>query len=75
MKNNVRRYSGVRNHRGSGQNIPTEMRDAYPEIPWREIAGTRDKLIHGYFGVNSSVVWRGGTRGFTHTGHSIETYP
>jgi uncharacterized protein with HEPN domain len=38
--------------------IPDDLRGMYPEIPWREITGTRDKLIHGYFGVNLSVVWR-----------------
>ena len=38
--------------------IPKDLQNTYPEIPWREIAGTRDKLIHEYFGVNLSVVWR-----------------
>ena len=29
----------------------------YNHIPWKEIAGTRDRLIHGYFGVNIDIVW------------------
>lgn len=32
--------------------VPKDVRDRYPEIPWREMAGMRDKLIHEYFGVN-----------------------
>jgi len=38
--------------------IPKDLQGRYPEIPWREIAGTRDKLIHEYIGVNLMVVWR-----------------
>ncbi len=42
----------------AAKKVPADMREAYPEIPWREIAGTRDKLIYDYIGVNLSVVWR-----------------
>lgn len=38
--------------------IPPTIRDAYPDVPWRAMAGMRDKLIHEYFGVNAEVVWK-----------------
>jgi len=39
------------------KNIPDDVRKSYPEIPWRDIAGMRDKVIHGYFGVRLDIVW------------------
>ena len=37
--------------------LSEETKLKYPNIPWKDIAGTRDKLIHAYFGVNIDVVW------------------
>lgn len=39
------------------KNIPEAIKEKYPEIPWRRIAGMRDKLIHGYFTVDFEKVW------------------
>lgn len=38
--------------------IPITVKNKYKQIPWRKIAGMRDKLIHEYFGVNILVVWK-----------------
>ena len=37
--------------------IPDDIRNRYSQIPWKEIAGMRDKLIHEYFGVDLETVW------------------
>ncbi len=37
--------------------LPEELKNKYPEIKWKEIAGMRDRLIHGYFGIDYSLVW------------------
>ncbi len=39
------------------RHIPATMRDHYPQIPWRHIAGARDKFIHEYFGVDLALTW------------------
>lgn len=39
------------------KHVSTELKAAHPDIPWQQIAGMRDKMIHEYFGVNLKVVW------------------
>jgi len=37
--------------------LSTETKEKYAQIPWKDITGTRDRLIHDYFGVNIDIVW------------------
>ncbi len=37
--------------------IPNSTRSKYPEFPWKDMAGMRDKVIHFYFGVDLEIVW------------------
>jgi len=41
----------------ASKKIPDEVRNRYPRIPWKRMAGMRDKLIHEYFGVDLEIVW------------------
>jgi uncharacterized protein with HEPN domain len=39
------------------KHLPEDLRQQHPQIEWRLIAGMRDRLIHGYFGVDYEIVW------------------
>ena len=41
----------------ASKNISEGLKKKYPEVEWREILRTRDKIIHFYFGVDLSIVW------------------
>jgi len=41
----------------ASKSISDELKEKYPEIEWREISRTRDKIIHFYFGVDLDIIW------------------
>lgn len=41
----------------AAKNVPEGIRAGYSEVPWAEMAGMRDKLIHGYATVDLEIVW------------------
>ncbi len=42
----------------AANNIPDEVKSRYPHIPWEEIIGMRNKVIHEYFGVDEMILWK-----------------
>jgi uncharacterized protein with HEPN domain len=40
------------------KNLPDALRDDHDGVPWREVAGMRDKVIHAYFGVSHEIIWK-----------------
>lgn len=50
----------IRNFQVMGEavkNVSAETRAAHPEVPWKDIAGMRDRVVHDYFGVSLDIVW------------------
>jgi uncharacterized protein with HEPN domain len=41
----------------AARHIPEHVRLAHPDIPWRMIVATRNRLIHGYLGIDNDTVW------------------
>jgi len=59
-KNKEKKYAVVRAFEIIGEaakNLSKELRAKHKEIPWKEIVGMRDKLIHWYFGIKWELVW------------------
>jgi len=41
----------------AARGISQEFRDSHPDLPWKNMVGMRDRLIHGYFDINLDMVW------------------
>jgi uncharacterized protein with HEPN domain len=42
----------------AAKKVPPSVRKRHAKVPWKQMAGMRDKLIHEYFGVNYQVLWK-----------------
>jgi uncharacterized protein with HEPN domain len=41
----------------AAKRLPEELRQRYPDIPWKGMSGMRDRIIHGYDNVDLQIVW------------------
>lgn len=41
----------------ASKNVPHEIQERHPGIPWRNLAGIRNRIVHEYFGVDISIIW------------------
>ena len=61
QQNDIVVYACIRAFEIMGEavkHVPDGIRQKYPHIPWRTIAGFRDVLIHAYFGIDEQIVWK-----------------
>ncbi|MFH1541715.1 MAG: DUF86 domain-containing protein [bacterium] len=59
--NKMAKDAVIRNFEVIGEatkNLPEEIKAKQPAIPWKEMAGMRDKMIHEYFGIDVDIVWQ-----------------
>ncbi|MGI8469097.1 MAG: HepT-like ribonuclease domain-containing protein [Pyrinomonadaceae bacterium] len=60
-KDNLRQDAVVRQLEIIGEaskKLTIKLKESHPQIEWRKMAGTRDRLAHGYFSVDIEIVWR-----------------
>jgi len=56
----------------AAKHIQKPIRSAYPAVPWNDMAGMRDKLIHGYFGTDPIRVWKAAKEDLPHMLPDVE---
>ncbi len=56
----------------ASKNIPEQIKEKYQDLPWKQMAGMRDKLIHAYFGVDTETLWKAAKDNIPHLKASIQ---
>ena len=56
----------------AAKNLSQAFRERHSQLPWRSMAGLRDRLIHDYFGVNLDIVWEIVSKELAAVGDSLE---
>jgi uncharacterized protein with HEPN domain len=56
----------------ASKSIPESMKAKYKELPWKQMAGMRDKLIHAYFGLDVETLWKAVTENIPPLKKSIQ---
>jgi len=41
----------------ASKNAPEDLKTNYADIPWKNVSGTRDKLVHDYFDIDADIIW------------------
>jgi uncharacterized protein with HEPN domain len=51
----------------AAKNLPQDIKDKYPDVPWKRMIGLRNIAVHEYFGVDLSIIWEVVTKNLPET--------
>ncbi len=57
----------------AARNVPIELQERYPNVPWREMQGMRNVVVHQYHGVSALIIWRTATYNLTLLPEMLQT--
>lgn len=57
----------------AARKVPEKLRLQHPAVPWKQVVGARDKVIHEYFGVDLDIIWKTVVEDLPNFKHQIET--